>query len=93
MSAALHVVGPADLKAPTATLADRIVRLQADLAALNAEQLSVLHALSQQLTEIAASIAENRTQPPGIRDEARRLSEDCETRIHSISAIAARSRS
>lgn len=95
MSPSLSVVADNDLKttaAPKAeTVAQRVRRLQTE-----AKQLAKDHiqALSQALTDVeqlAAEISEGGdAYPPGVRDIARRLVEDCESRVQTLEAIVSR---
>lgn len=93
MSPSLSVVADNDLKATLQTepVAVRVRRLQTE-----ARQLAKDHvrALSQALLDVehmAADIAEGGdAYPPGVRDMARRLVEDCEARVQTLEAIVAR---
>ena len=86
---ALHVVADATRRSP-ATLGARLKQLQAELDAANAEQIGEFRSALLLLSEVSAAVALNAHQPPGIRDLARRLVEDCEVRLGSVDGILAR---
>lgn len=94
MSPSLSVVTGNELKTTTAnteTVAERIRRLQAEARTLARDHI---HALSQSMLaveRIAAEIADGgEAYPPGVRDIARRLVDDLDTRVQTLEAITAR---
>lgn len=72
------------------SLAQRIAELQAGLRTLNAEQVAALSAILADAINLAGEVAANPTQPAGIRDVARRLAEDIDSRAQTIRAISER---
>jgi hypothetical protein len=73
------------------TVAERIQRLQAEAKHLAKDHVKSLTAAMADLEAIAAEIADGGdAYPPGIRDIARRLAEDLDSRVQTIEAIAAR---
>lgn len=90
--APLHVVSPDEPRpAKAESLAERMRRLQVELAGLSRDQLTQLNAALIDASKLAAEVADNASQPPGIRDVARRLVEDCEMRVQTLEALSARS--
>jgi hypothetical protein len=94
MSPSLSVVADNDLKtvAPKAeTVAERVRRLQAEAKQLAKDHVKSLTAAMVDLEQLAAEIAEGgEAYAPGIRDVARRLVEDLDSRVQTLEAIAAR---
>jgi hypothetical protein len=94
MSPSLSVVADNDLKtvAPKAeTVAERVRRLQAEAKQLAKDHVKALTAAMVDLEQLAAEIAEGgEAYAPGIRDVARRLVEDLDSRVQTLEAIAAR---
>ena len=94
MSPSLSVVADNDLKvvAPkTETVAERVRRLQAEAKQLAKDHIKALVQQISDLEVMAAEIAEGgEAYPPGVRDVARRLVEDCEARVQTLEAIVAR---
>jgi hypothetical protein len=95
MSPSLSVVADNDLKtsAPkTETVAQRVRRLQAEAKTLAKDHIRSLNQALADVEQMAAEIAEGGdAYPPGVRDMARRLVEDCEMRVQTLEAIIARS--
>lgn len=92
--APLHVVTDEDLKAATAkleTVAQRVRRLQAEARQLAKDHVRALAARLVEVEEMAAEIADGGdAYPPGVRDLARRLVEDCEAKAQTLEAVIAR---
>jgi len=94
MSPSLSVVADNDLKTilPKAeTVAQRVQRLQAEAKQLAKDHVKALTSAMASLEELAAEIAEGGdAYAPGVRDVARRLAEDLDSRVQTLEAIAAR---
>lgn len=94
MSPSLSVVADSDPRpvAPKAdTVAQRIQRLQAEARQLAKDHVKALSAAMISLEELAAEIADGGdAYSPGVRDLARRLAEDLDSRAQTLEAIAAR---
>ena len=94
MSPPLSVVADNNQLSPaqkTETVAQRVRRLQQEAKTLAKDHVRSLTASLMQVEELAAEIAEGGdAYPPGIRDLARRLVEDCELRVQTLEAISAR---
>ena len=95
MSPSLSVVADNDLKTVPApkseTVAERVRRLQAEAKQLAKDHIKSLVQQLADLEVMAAEIAEGgESYPPGVRDIARRLVEDCDSRIQTLEAIVAR---
>jgi hypothetical protein len=89
----LHVVTP-DEGAKVETLGERVRRLQAEARQMARDHVRALSEALMGVERMAAEIAEGGdAYPPGVRDLARRITEDCETRVQTLEAIAARSTS
>ncbi len=72
-------------------LSMRVRRLQAEAKGLAREHVAALVAALHEAEALAAEIAEGgEAYPAGIRDIARRLTEDCESKIGTIEAIILR---
>lgn len=85
----LHIVKPGEL--PTETLAERIRGLQAEIKKLAREQVGALSAALIDIERLATEISEGGDAfPPGVRDLARRLVEDCEARVQTLEANVSR---
>jgi hypothetical protein len=87
------VVADNDLKTTTKqeTVAERVRRLQAEAKQLAKDHVRALSAAMVSVEHMAAEIAEGgEAYPPGVRDLARRLVEDCEARVQTLEAIVAR---
>jgi hypothetical protein len=79
---------------PTPTpeaLAARLARLQAEIQSLCRTQAADLIAAAHALAQAAEDVAGNPSQPPGIRDIARRLCEDLPAKAATIESINQRS--
>jgi len=99
MSPSLSVVADNDMKAAAAaapkaeTVAQRVRRLQQEARQLAKDHIKALGAAMVEVETIAAEIAEGGdAYPPGVRDLARRLVEDCEARVQTLEAIVARTK-
>jgi hypothetical protein len=95
MSPSLSVVADNDLKTISApkseTVAERVRRLQAEAKQLAKDHIKALTTRIAELEVMAAEIAEGgEAYPPGVRDIARRLVDDCESRVQTLEAIVAR---
>lgn len=75
------------------TVADRVRRLQSEARDLAAQHIGELQRLLESASDLAAEIAEGgEAYPPGVRDLARRFSEELPIRRATIGAIMGRSR-
>ena len=95
MSPSLSVVADNDLKNVSApkseTVAERVRRLQTEAKQLAKDHIKALVHQIAELEVMAAEISEGgEAYPPGVRDIARRLVEDCEMRVQTLEAIVAR---
>ncbi|WP_041373154.1 hypothetical protein [Phenylobacterium zucineum] len=96
MSPSLSVVADNDLKVspsvPKAeTVAQRVRRLQQEAKQLAKDHIKALSAQLVEVEQMAAEIAEGgEAYPPGVRDLARRLVEDMDSRVQTLEAIVAR---
>ena len=93
MSPSLSVVADNDLKTTTKTetVAERVRRLQAEAKQLAKDHIRSLSAAIMSVEQMAAEIAEGgEAYPPGVRDLARRMVEDCELRVQTLEAIVSR---
>ena len=94
MSPSLSVVADNDLKtiaAKTETVAERVRRLQAEARQLAKDHVRSLTTAMVELEQLAAEIAEGGdAYAPGVRDVARRLVEDLDSRVQTLEAISAR---
>lgn len=94
MSPSLSVVATNDLKTispKTETVAERVRRLQAEARQLAKDHVKALTSAMVELEQLAAEIAEGGdAYAPGVRDVARRLVEDLESRVQTLEAISAR---
>lgn len=92
--APLHVVTDEDLKAAPPkpeTVAQRVRRLQAEARQLAKDHVRAMAARLVEVQQMAAEIAEGGdAYPPGVRDMARRLVEDIDSRVQTLDAILAR---
>jgi ABC-type transporter Mla subunit MlaD len=92
MSPSLSVV-PAAVPAKVETVAQHVQRLQAEARQLASEHIKALSAAMVSLQELAAEIADGgEAYVPGVRDIARRLAEDLDSRVQTLEAIEARAR-
>ena len=72
-------------------LADRVRRLQAEAQGLAREHVAALQGAMVVVERLAAEIAMGgEVYPPGIRDIARRLADDCAARAQTIATLAGR---
>ena len=94
MSPSLSVVADNDLKtvaAKSETVAERVRRLQAEARQLAKDHVRSLTTAMVELEQLAAEIAEGGdAYAPGVRDVARRLVEDLDSRVQTLEAISAR---
>lgn len=94
MSPSLSVVADNAVQSPapkTETVAQRVKRLQQEARQLAKDHVRALNHALVEVEQLAAEIADGGdAYPPGIRDLARRLVEDCELRVQTLEAIAAR---
>ena len=94
MSPSLSVVATNDLKTATPkteSVAERVRRLQAEAKQLAKDHVKALTTAMVELEHLAAEIADGGdAYAPGIRDVARRLAEDLDSRVQTLEAIAAR---
>ena len=94
MSPSLSVVadnGAALVKGET-NLSDRIRRLQSEVKNLAREHILALETALVEVERLAGEIADGgEAYPVGIREIARRLSEESETRVQTMEAILHRS--
>ncbi len=92
MSPSLSIVSPEPPRAPRPeTVAQRVQRLQAEARQLAKDHVKALAMAMVSLEALAAEIAEGGdAYPPGIRDVARRLAEDLDSRVQTVDAISAR---
>ncbi len=94
MSPSLAVVSGNDLKvgaSKTETVAERVRRLQAEARQLAKDHVKSLSAAMVGLEQLAAEIADGGdAYAPGIREVARQLAEDLDSRVQTLEAIAAR---
>jgi hypothetical protein len=89
MSTALSVV--ADNTGKSASVADRVRRLQAEARQLAQSHVLALAAAITEANRLAQEIAEGGdAYPAGVRDLARRFAEESDMRVQSIEAINAR---
>ena len=90
-SAALSVVAGHQAAAAAPSLADRIGRLQAQARSLAREHIAALEAAMAEVERLSGEIADGgEAYPVGVRDIARRMAEDCEMKVQTLEAIAAR---
>jgi hypothetical protein len=93
MSPSLSVVADNDLKTSPKqeTVAERVRRLQAEAKQLAKDHVRALSAAMINVEQMAAEIAEGgEAYPPGVRDLARRMVDDCESRVQTLEAIVSR---
>ncbi len=77
--------------ASPASLNERIQQLQAEAKGLAREHIALLGAGLLQTQQMAVQIADGGdAYPPGVREMARRISEDSAARAHTLEAIMAR---
>ncbi|HKT54502.1 MAG TPA: hypothetical protein VJP88_08615 [Caulobacteraceae bacterium] len=89
-----HLTVVADLATTspkTETVAVRVRRLQQEARQLARDHIKTLCQALVEVETLSAEIAAGgEAYPPGIRDLARRLIEDCEARAQTLEAIVAR---
>lgn len=94
MSPSLSVVADNELKivpTKTETVSERVRRLQAEARQLAKDHVKSLSSAMIQLEELAAEIADGGdAYAPGIREVARQLVEDLDSRVQTLEAIASR---
>lgn len=95
MSPSLSVVADNAVQNPAAskgeTVAQRVKRLQTEAKQLAKDHVRSLSQALMDVEQLAAEIAQGGdAYPPGVRDLARRLVEDCEARVQTLEAIVAR---
>ena len=94
MSPSLSVVADNDLKPvlpKSETVAQRVQRLQAEAKQLAKDHVKALTSAMIDLEQLAAEIAEGGdAYSPGVRDIARRLADELDSRVQTLEAIAAR---
>lgn len=94
MSPSLSVVADNNLKTtfPTAeTVAQRVRRLQAEARLLAKDHVRSFTDAMTELEHLAAEIADGgEAYAPGVRDIARRLAEELDSRVQTLEAITAR---
>lgn len=75
----------------TTDLSERIRRLQAEAKSLAREHVHALERALIEVERLSAEIAEGgEAYPAGVRELARRMAEDCESKVQTLEAIAAR---
>lgn len=73
-------------------LSARVRRLQAEAKSLAREHVQALEDALIAVERLSAEIADGgEAYPPGVRDIARRLVEECEQRVQTLEAIVGRS--
>ena len=87
MTANLSIVSPAPAKP---TVAERIQRLQAEIAALGAEQIDGMRAQVNDAIEAAREVVANPSIPTGVQQLAAQVIRDGEALIQTLDAIRAR---
>jgi thiamine pyrophosphate-dependent acetolactate synthase large subunit-like protein len=92
MSVSLAVVGAeARTNTQSETVAQRVRRLQNEAKTLARDHISELTAMIEQAQRIASEIAVGgEAYPAGVRDLARRFSEDTDNQVHTIKLLAGR---
>lgn len=90
MSPSLSVVGDREASKPE-TVAQRVRRLQDEARALAKDHVAEFTRAMADLGQLASEIAAGgEAYHPGVRDIARRLSEDLENRVQTLEAISTR---
>jgi ABC-type transporter Mla subunit MlaD len=80
-----------DVTPKAETVAERVRRLQNEARQAARDHVKAFAAAMVDLEQFAAEIADGgEAYPAGVRDLARRLAEDLETRVQSVEAISAR---
>lgn len=74
------------------SISDRVKRLQAEARGLAREHILALKAALEEVERLAAEVAAGgEAYPAGVRDIARRLTEDCEAKGQTITMLTQRS--
>jgi len=77
--------------APRESVSERVRRLQAEAKGLAREHVAALDEAILKVEQLAFEIADGgEAYPAGVRDLARRLAQDCDTKLMTIRAIAGR---
>jgi len=72
-------------------LSERIRRLQAEAKSLAREHVHALERALIEVERLSAEIADGgEAYPAGVRELARRMAEDCESKVQTLEAISAR---
>ena len=80
------------LEPRTESISDRVRRLQTEARGLAREHIMALQSALITVESLSAEIADGgEAYPPGVRDIARRLVEECEARVQTLEAITKRS--
>jgi hypothetical protein len=90
---ALSIVADNGDLAPVAveSISERVKRLQAEARGLAREHILALKAAMEEVERLAAEVAAGgEAYPAGVRDIARRLVEDCETKGQTIAMLVQR---
>ena len=84
--------GPREVAlAPRETVSERVRRLQAEAKGLAREHVAALDEAILKVEQLAFEIADGgEAYPAGVRDLARRLAQDCDTKLMTIRAISGR---
>lgn len=92
MSPTLAVVADnAARDARAESISERVRRLQTEARSLAREHIMALQTALVTVERLSGEIAEGgEAYPPGVRDIARRLMEDCEARVQTLEAITKR---
>lgn len=94
MSPSLSVVADNDLKIvppKTETVAERVRRLQSEAKQLAKDHVRALSTAMVELEQLAAEISEGGdAYSAGVREVARQLAEDLDSRVQTLEAISAR---
>jgi len=73
------------------SISDRVKRLQAEARGLAREHILALKVALEEVERLAAEVAVGgEAYPAGVRDIARRLTEDCEAKIQTITMLSQR---
>ena len=94
MSPSLSVVADNDLKIvppKTETVAERVRRLQSEARQLAKDHVKALSTAMVELEQLAAEISEGGdAYSAGVREVARQLAEELDSRVQTLEAISAR---
>jgi hypothetical protein len=73
------------------SISERVRRLQAEARSLARDHIAALQEALFEVERLSAEIADGgEAYPPGVRDIARRLAEECEGRVQTLDAISKR---